>query len=60
MKVIDTLFASEVEPVLEIIARVVFESPGTMLRALLLLAVCLGICVFVDGAIDRASDDRAR
>ncbi len=60
MKMIDTLFASEVKPVLQIIARVVFESPETMFPALLLLAVCLGICVFVDGAIDRASDDRVR
>ncbi len=60
MKMTDTLFASDVEPVLRIIARVVFESPGAMFPALLLLAVCLGICVFVDGAIDRASDDRVR
>jgi len=33
MKMTDTLFASEVEPVLEIIARVVFESPATMFPA---------------------------
>ncbi len=56
MKTFETL----VEPATGLLARLVSEIPGMLVPGLLILAACLCACVFVDRAVDRASQGKAQ
>lgn len=45
---------------LSLLTELIAAIPGAIAPALLVLAVCLGLCVFVDRAVDVTSDDPAQ